>query len=116
MSEHTPGPWTASIGTRGAQIHIANDANHPLSFGFSWSELDHDLVREAQANARLIAAAPDQYRALEKVDRQLENAERRLVGLCPHPKDIEWAKTLINAARQTAQAAIAEAEGAAVHD
>lgn len=84
MSEHTPGPWTASIGSRGARIHVANDANHPLSFGFGWSELDHALVREAQANARLIAAAPKMLDKLHEVRRYLEQA-----GECKTPAELD---------------------------
>lgn len=55
--KHTKGPWTASIGNRGAHIHVANDANHPLSFGFQWNEFNETLTQEAQANAALIAKA-----------------------------------------------------------
>ena len=57
--KHTPGPWTATIGTRGAYINVNNDYNHPLSFGFRCSEFDTKLVTQMTANAHLIAAAPD---------------------------------------------------------
>ncbi len=61
MSEvkHTPGQWTADIGTRGCHINVGNDYNHPLSFGFEYSEFDKKQREQGQANARLIAAAPE---------------------------------------------------------
>ena len=68
MSEtkFTEGPWTANVGTRGAHINVANDYNHPLSFEFTYSDIDAARSAEGQANAHLIAAAPEMYGALER--------------------------------------------------
>ena len=120
MSEHTPGPWVVVRGWDGRVWILDTSNGYVAEVGARTTRartltalrLDDGTI---DANAHLIAAAPDQHKALEKVDRQLENAERRLVGRRPHPNDIEWAKSLIEAARQTAQAAIAKPEGAAVH-
>lgn len=60
---HTPGPWTAPegpfvgghyVGTEDADI--AERADWPLEF-----------TAEQEANARLIAAAPELYEALERL-------------------------------------------------
>ena len=64
-AKHTPGPWTTSIGTSGARVHVNNDFNHPLSFGFSYSDIDAEEQAEGQANARLIAAGPELLEACE---------------------------------------------------
>ena len=68
-TQHTPGPWTATIGTRGAHINIGNDHNHPLSFGFTFDEYNGSEQAEGQANARLIAKAwllPELLEACER--------------------------------------------------
>ncbi|MFA5187055.1 MAG: hypothetical protein WC551_11285 [Patescibacteria group bacterium] len=62
MSGHTPGPW------RRIQNHILSiDANvaMTLSEGMSASKVEHRISKEeAEANAHLIAAAPDMLEAL----------------------------------------------------
>jgi len=63
----TPGPWTASIGRRGAHINIANNYNHPLSFGFQYSENDVEQQAEGQANARAIAEVPAMIEAIHEL-------------------------------------------------
>lgn len=71
-SRHTPSPWSASVGTRGASIHIANIASHPLSFHLEYPEphIDEDLNEQGMANAHLIAAAPELLEvAIELIDR-----------------------------------------------
>lgn len=67
MSKHTPGPWHAELPANGA-IHISAVAagstdicdlyhvGHPVTAGASGEVLTKD---NAEANARLIAAAPD---------------------------------------------------------
>lgn len=64
MSE--PITLTASIGTRGATIHVRNDANHPLTFSFYWPEHHPELKVEGPALARLIIAAPDLLTQLQE--------------------------------------------------
>ena len=51
--QHTPGPWTVTLGDHGAYYLRAPDGGpvDPAS--------DHHSLAECQANARLIAAAPD---------------------------------------------------------
>lgn len=99
--KHTPGPWGASIGFRGARIHIANDFNHPLSFGFQYPETNDELVREGEANAHLIAAAPELLEALEE-----------LVELVPESEFVGGKSIDNTRAISGARTAIAKAKGA----
>ncbi len=75
MSKHTPGPWMA--------VHLAD--NHLWTVVTDWTNLEHDVpsgeIRnigagvanvfgvkgECEANARLIAAAPDLLAALNEL-------------------------------------------------
>ena len=66
---HTPGPWIALATEEGHEIRMGTSLSSP---GFYDShhliEYEHgcyngDQVDEAEANAKLIAAAPDQYEA-----------------------------------------------------
>jgi len=75
MAEHTPGPWTidedADINIMGEVVSISIlDSN-----GDSVGEADaRDLGRsEAEANARLIAAAPDLLAAIRRIEIWLTN-------------------------------------------
>jgi len=72
-AQHTPGPWTATIGKRGAHINVANDHNHPLSFSLSYSEIDSGQQAAGQANARLIASAPELFHELDVILAELED-------------------------------------------
>lgn len=95
---HSPGPWAASIGTRGATIYVHNYAAHPLTIHFNWNEFDAELTEEAQANARLIAAAPELLAACQAATE----------ALTPHG-DEAWGKRGV--IRKQLEAAIAKATG-----
>ena len=66
MSKHTPGPWEASEGYPSDVWHV-DMPNRTLSVSVSRHETDDMPVEEVQANARLIAAAPDLLAALERI-------------------------------------------------
>jgi hypothetical protein len=68
MSKHTPGPWRCRIAPYGEKDG-APIVQRGTSGGFS--VLDHDIKR-ANADARLIAAAPELYEALEAITKRLE--------------------------------------------
>ncbi len=58
-AKHTPGPWEPEAGVaRGAWIQGSNGNWAALACG--------ETDEEARANARLIAAAPDLYEALQQ--------------------------------------------------
>lgn len=67
MTNHTPGPWTATgpkdFSTSGMIILILSIDNYPAAFVPGWTDAE-DTAKEAAANARLIAAAPDMLAAL----------------------------------------------------
>jgi len=63
---HTPGPWTAkpfavmdAEKTQGIGIYVGDDCLCDLVYAQGWSE------KQVQANARLIAAAPELLAALK---------------------------------------------------
>ena len=97
MSDYTPGPW----GT----FEIQHDGDDPetrtgvcaFEGDYMLAEVGFDRPNEAEANARLIASAPDLLKAARE-------AEQRLLDL--FDGDAEDA-TIIDALR----AAIAKAEG-----
>lgn len=67
MSKHTDGPWTASEGFPSDVWHI-DMPGRSFSVVVSRTDSDYDMpVSEVQANARLIAAAPELLAALEDV-------------------------------------------------
>ena len=85
MSKHTPGPWHLKLGQYGAPHEIAWEPGK--SYGQiakvmtrSFAELpEAKSEAEIEANARLIAAAPD----------LLEAAERFIASIDSHPQDYE---------------------------
>jgi hypothetical protein len=61
MSAHTPGPWTAGQPTKQRADATITAHSRRVAFVISQDQPDAD----AAANARLIAAAPDLYAALQ---------------------------------------------------
>lgn len=92
-TKHTPGPWTfekVTKPTRYFEVHIPGD--HPIAVGRSGGPDDVHACDEA--NARLVAAAPEMLEALKAVDGYFE----------PNPKGVPaWLKQV--------RAAIAKADG-----
>lgn len=76
MSGHTPGPWEIrggkfvptqmAVGSKMYVIQTADEHNDNVGFACSWLD-DPDTLKEARANANLIAAAPDLLEALIKL-------------------------------------------------
>jgi len=70
MSKHTPGPWTAhELGYEdGTWIHWSIEAHGPIAYGSIAHGGDNTNGSEnSEANARLIAAAPDLLDACQKM-------------------------------------------------
>jgi len=66
---HTPGPWEARIGGGGCSVIVNSTVQMPILVQIAPDALySHpNQVAEAQANARLIAAAPSLLAALETI-------------------------------------------------
>lgn len=74
MSKHTPGPWSLDLGNIGIDMknHVAVDApSHGGIANVVWvMEEDADMGKnspQCEANARLIAAAPDMLETLKRL-------------------------------------------------
>jgi hypothetical protein len=79
VSKHTPGPWAVECDTQDSTLQrvyrVANGRLHELVAEVGHFQQDID---EQNANARLIAAAPDLLDALKNTLRMLEAAHRQL--------------------------------------
>ena len=66
---HTPGPWAAIIGGGGCSVIVNSTVQMPILVQIAPDTLyaHPERVAEAQANARLIAAAPALLAALESM-------------------------------------------------
>ena len=93
-TKHTPGPWKANFVISGAAYIFGGDRN----FARVFNEWQDEANREA--NARLIAAAPELLEALESIAEfwNRDQNEKAMIGACWH-------------AIETAEAAIAKAKG-----
>ena len=98
MSDATPGPWRVG---RGAQSDpFAIEAVTVTVAHVKGRRLDPKTI---EANARLIAAAPELLAALEDCEERMERARRIADDLCPG----QWG--ILEASK--ARAAIAKAKG-----
>ena len=72
-AQHTPGPWKALIGGGGSIVQVNNTKLPSIGVPSKaeWLASNPELTEESQANARLVAAAPELLKALIKaVNRQ----------------------------------------------
>lgn len=83
MTSHTPGPWGAN--TEQSEHHdlyarvIFDQTGHPIGTASDFNNTDRDA--EVDANARLMAAAPELLAALEAILRRLTDAEADMQGI-----------------------------------
>jgi hypothetical protein len=89
---HTPGPWTYREGYRGTEEYVVQRGHEG---GFVVEGLSKE---RAEADARLIAAAPELLEVLK--------AARRAISEVENPRQLQVVKTLA-----ALDAAIAKAEG-----
>lgn len=101
---YTPGPWIADgklvHAENGSALYIAECQN--VGVGERWSGTDYASEPHAEANARLIAAAPELLEVLESIEMRLDafnEAQRDM------PADSVWV------CLEKARAAIAKAKG-----
>lgn len=97
-TQPTPGPWTNEAG-----MIVAPDGEVVCQL---WSKREEDY-ENAEANGRLIAAAPDLLEALKAMDDLIE----KLWGAVPWGKTFNLPVAELNAAPLQAKRAIAKAEG-----
>lgn len=77
MSKPTPGPWSSCLNRPGSSF-LVRDKENRLVCDMSWhssSRQHYPLRDESEANARLIAAAPDLLDALLMVSNGPHDAE-----------------------------------------
>ena len=108
MSKHTPGPWEVKRSRSGYpyRIYAPNADDHRNgAVGRDvtrWGAFSLPSSKEAEANARLIAAAPDLLEALREIAK----------GEGPFSTDrLTHAENCIEAMQEIARVAIAKAEG-----
>lgn len=97
MSQHTPGPWAADFTSSAVRVS-APEGSWICKINW-YSQLRKAMRDEAEANARLIAAAPDLLAALEVAHHALS-----------HPTD-GWKDEVENKALPIVSAAIAKTRG-----
>jgi hypothetical protein len=100
MSKHSPAPWSA----RGSTAYDANERPIPIDGGYQ--DLAWDGDPEAEANARLIAAAPKMLEALKQIAGALEDWSS-----IPPPRDNTGEERALVVAAALARAVAALAEG-----
>jgi hypothetical protein len=102
MTAHTPGPWTARTysATKGKVEEVSINSSRWKEMAIVFVQEEGDLLGNGEANARLMAAAPDLLAACERL---LMSADASWRG-----RDVghDW-----NAACDEAVAAIAKARG-----
>ena len=100
MTEHTPGPWFADnlecvfTGREGDGLLICNARNSTVP------KQNRPTRQQAEANARLIAAAPDLLAALEGLDKHYREKISVFDGMLSAAHPLEVARAAIAKATQ----------------
>lgn len=73
MSQHTPGPWSV-IGSGAGQTQVCGRRNGQICeiASYLYDETNEPELDELEANARLIAAAPELLEALKELQSQIQ--------------------------------------------
>ncbi len=106
---HTPGPWIVRRLNTG--LWIATDNLTPLARMRTAASCGPDQRARREADAQLMAAAPDQHAALCKLTDAVERAHEAIYQALPDGPVPDWFVRLHHAAKQ-ARAAIAKITGA----
>ena len=95
----TPGPWVASITYRSiGPVGRDDDQSYGMIFPVAWVEFDGDQACQ-QANAHLIAAAPELLEALKELISGYEDREQSgMFDMLVHGDLIKKANAAINKA------------------
>lgn len=74
MSSFTPGPWRISASCLRDECYVGISSNKHTDFAeVVWRMIDEDRSPQCEANAHLIAAAPDLLEALQDLLRLVED-------------------------------------------
>ena len=100
MSKHTPGPWEKVYDTAGITRGIRGRHGPEIVNVINWNGISRSTSVTGQANANLIAAAPDLLEALQNISEywNQDQNEAAMADACWH-------------AIHTASAAVAKATG-----
>ena len=95
MSEPTPGPWTIEIRNGSRHVSVRAGSSNVISIAVVSAGINRE------ANARLIAAAPELLSALEDVMAPARNADLGKIGVAiwVESEKIKTALTIIAKAR-----------------
>lgn len=101
QAQHTPGPWETD---RGAYVHQIGGGTVARAYAGGAAARTKEGKAEEEANARLIAAAPELYAALRECEKEL-----RLLNVTLNGE--QRPNTTMARAIETARAALAKVEG-----
>lgn len=96
MTKHTPAPWRAILGISDRHGEITNG-----KYKIAFVDCRYGAIGEPEANARLIAAAPELLEALEFIFEQVTNEKNHhhTLGAFSHGVGIDMAKKAITKAK-----------------
>jgi hypothetical protein len=98
MTKHTDGPWTVERRLdEGYRVCVAGNMGEPIADVDEWYDAE-----QTEANARLLAAAPELLEALEAVMERYQGTDGCRASPCSACDEA-------NAAKQSARAAISKA-------
>jgi len=108
-TKHTPGPWKVEWPFEGGALITADDGHGELAQVKTRYSKTNNL-EEAEANARLIAAAPDLLEAI--CDLELRMTQAALAsGIGPRKNHTDFLLGELGRMKDVARAAIARAKG-----
>jgi len=112
-TKHTPGPWVRDTGSGfGCDVRDENGRKVAATWGINNGDPHRPAYRaECDANAWLIAAAPEQHAALIEAASAIEDAYEDVYQSLPDGPVPDWFVRLEAAAKQ-ARATINKARGA----
>lgn len=101
MTDHTPGPWICSEARTSIGRAFRIGAGEMIESGKGCCIIYDDYPagersRQREANAKLIAAAPDLYDALEAI---MDDHDGHIGGLLIDGDHIKWAREALAKAR-----------------
>jgi len=115
-TKHTPGPWVRDTGSGfGCDVRAENGRKVAATWGINNGDPHRPAYRaECDANARLVAAAPELLEALQKrAQADAAYAQLALSDVDPdtHERLLQQIEAAEDAAKDAARAAIAKAKG-----